>query len=820
MSSLKPLVRDRLQSEGVLSKTWAAAVLAACDGTDALEQHLATGKSDAAAVAGAAAAKRATAYLTSLSVQGFRGIGPRQTIDFTPGPGLTVIVGRNGSGKSSFAEALEVLFTGDSKRWADRSKIWKDGWRNLHEPHPACIEADVLLEGQGPAKISCLWEQDGQLDDQKSVVQPKGKSKTSLAAMGWDAALVSYRPFLSYNELGSMLDEGPSKLYDALSLVLGLEDLVTADKALGRARLDRQKAFDAADSEREELIARLTSHLQDETDDRASACRDALSAKNWGVDEVKRIVAAGGVPAPDNDMSVLHRALSIDAGDPAVVAQAAARLREADRNVKALAGTGAEFARKVMGLLESALAFHKDHADADCPVCGAAGALTGGWAEASRTEIERLRKVAAESDAAYRAAEQAVQSARQLLTPPPVVLKQLFEITTHGLKGLDRVRELWTAWHNGSALPGRVDLAAHLEAQHQPLVDAVDELKGSIATEIARREDKWRPLSDALAAWLPDAKAARGGAELIPQIKEAEAWLKRAAEDLRNKRFAPIAEKAMATWQHLRQQSNVELGKIELVGGKTTRRVTLDVTVDGVAGAALGVMSQGELHSLALSLFLPRATLSDSPFRFVVIDDPVQSMDPARVDGLARALEATAESRQVIVFTHDDRLPDAIRRMQINSTILSVTRRAKSVVEVRKALDPVRALIEDALALVYTSDIPQSVVRRLVPGFCRSAIEAAFIALIRRRRLAAGRPHDEVEQELTSAGKVTPLAALAFFDDKDKGGDVMARLNRIGPWAGDVFKQCKEGSHQEIAGDLKVVIQDTERLTTKLQEMT
>ena len=111
--------------------------------------------------------------------------------------------------------------------------------------------------------------------------------------------------------------------------------------------------------------------------------------------------------------------------------------------------------------------------------------------------------------------------------------------------------------------------------------------------------------------------------------------------------------------------------------------MTLDVTVDGIPGAALGVMSQGELHSLALSLFLPRATLSESPFRFVVIDDPVQSMDPARVDGLARALEETARTRQVIVFTHDERLPEAVRRLAIKSTILSMTRRPKSVVEVR-----------------------------------------------------------------------------------------------------------------------------------------
>ncbi len=89
------------------------------------------------------------------------------------------------------------------------------------------------------------------LEAQKAFVQPKGKPKTSLQALGWKDALVSYRPFLSYNELGSMLDEGPSKLYDALSLVLGLEDLVNAQAALAKSRLDRQQAFDAADQQRE-----------------------------------------------------------------------------------------------------------------------------------------------------------------------------------------------------------------------------------------------------------------------------------------------------------------------------------------------------------------------------------------------------------------------------------------------------------------------------------------------------------------------------------------------------------------------------------------
>jgi hypothetical protein len=49
-----------------------------------------------------------------------RGVGPATTLEVEPGPGLTLVVGRNGSGKSSFAEALELLLTGDSWRWRGR----------------------------------------------------------------------------------------------------------------------------------------------------------------------------------------------------------------------------------------------------------------------------------------------------------------------------------------------------------------------------------------------------------------------------------------------------------------------------------------------------------------------------------------------------------------------------------------------------------------------------------------------------------------------------------------------------------------------------
>ena len=56
-------------------------------------------------------------YLQSITVTGFRGIGPEATLEFYAQPGLTLVVGRNGSGKSSFFDALEVLLTDDSYRW-------------------------------------------------------------------------------------------------------------------------------------------------------------------------------------------------------------------------------------------------------------------------------------------------------------------------------------------------------------------------------------------------------------------------------------------------------------------------------------------------------------------------------------------------------------------------------------------------------------------------------------------------------------------------------------------------------------------------------
>ena len=212
----------------------------------------------------------------------------------------------------------------------------------------------------------------------------------------------------------------------------------------------------------------------------------------------------------------------------------------------------------------------------------------------------------------------------------------------------------------------------------------------------------------------------------------------------------------------------------------------MNVTVDGDRSVALGVMSQGELHALALSLFIPRVKFEESPFGFAILDDPVQAMDPVRVDGLARVLHDLAKTHQVVVFSHDDRLPATIRRLQIPASILEVTRRPKSRVELKKSLDPVQTAINDAKALHLTQGLPPQAARKVVPGLCRQAIEAACLESGRRRMLALGMSLEECDQAWVDAVRLLPRIAIALYGDAERAGEVYRRLaNKFGAWAVD-----------------------------------
>lgn len=188
-------------------------------------------------------------------------------------------------------------------------------------------------------------------------------------------------------------------------------------------------------------------------------------------------------------------------------------------------------------------------------------------------------------------------------------------------------------------------------------------------TRTRTREDACGPVALDLADWLQKAERVADAEPRLKVATEAQKWLQANSGELRNQRIALLAGKAQAIWLALRQESTVDLGAICLEGRNTSRRVVLEAAVDGSDTEAFGVMSQGELQALALAAFIPRATSPESPFRFLVLNDPIQAMDPSKIDGCLQVLTSLAEDRQVIVFTHDDRLPAAIRRSRAPARI-------------------------------------------------------------------------------------------------------------------------------------------------------
>ena len=207
-TNLQSNLLDRLQSEEDLPDKVPELVLAAL--LDEIEECLSGKPPSKPSPEPTEVEEPVRAYIDSITVQGFRGIGPKAELPLTPGPGLTLVVGRNGSGKSSFAEALELLLTGENQRWSSgRSKIWKEGWRNLHQPETAKIEASLLIDGQAGAFIaSRQWSATDALEDSEATVTHDGNTGP-IHQLGWQQPLAIYRPFLSYNELGSMLEDGP-----------------------------------------------------------------------------------------------------------------------------------------------------------------------------------------------------------------------------------------------------------------------------------------------------------------------------------------------------------------------------------------------------------------------------------------------------------------------------------------------------------------------------------------------------------------------------------------------------------------------------------
>ncbi|MDA8368797.1 MAG: AAA family ATPase [Nocardiopsaceae bacterium] len=604
-------------------------------------------------------------YISRITVQGFRGIGRPAVLEFDPGPGLTVIVGRNGSGKSSFAEAAEAALTGRNLRWDGMPAAWRDGWRNLHFDEPTEVTVDLQRPGEAaPTRVTRTWAGDSARSARGEVVHPSGEV-APLRALGWGADLVRYRPFLSYDELGRAVTGRAAELYDTLTALLGLTDLAEAEKRLAKAcdKLAKQQERPGRD------LAYLVDQLRASADPRAQRAVDLLTADSIDLDRLAAIAADDG-PANPGQQVVLRRLRRLSVPERSLLTDVVNELRGAAMELAMAAGTKGDRARGVVELLRQALEHHQRHpAETDCPTCGAGGALGPQWEERAAAEIAALSPMAASASAAYERADNARDQARFLVAPMPSWLPADSELG-----------QVWAQWEAGAAITDLSELADHIDTVGRRLRSTAIAARKAASARLDDPTDGWVGLAEQLSAWVDDARASLRAREILQPAGQALRWLTGLAKEVRNERLRPLAAQAEHVWHRLRQERHIDLEALRLVGRGAQRRVAVDVAVDGVEndGNAPGLLSQGEFQALALSICLPRTLVPGNPFGFLLLDDPVQAMDTETVEGLSAVLAEVGRHRQIVVFTHDTRLPDALRRLGLPAVIRAINRDATS----------------------------------------------------------------------------------------------------------------------------------------------
>ncbi len=807
--AVRVLVEERLAPSDV--DAWTRAVLlAAFEGADRLDEMLVDGDaagtvdaSPAAAIGGGDDSAGSRVWLTGVRVEGFRGVAPVLELALTPGPGLVLVTGRNGSGKSSLAEAAELALSGTSDR--AKTTMWAEGLVNLHHGGSTSVEVTVRLDGQGDVRVGLTLTGDG-LAGSTGWATRDG-ADFDLGALGREQAVGRYRPVLTYGELAQLSVGKRSALFDPLNRILGLESLTEADAVLRSAETAQGQPKKDAVVRRKTVLALLEAS----GDERAIPLRDALTGRTPDTSVARALLAADKVATVGASGAAPGWAPLTGPAQPEVDA-AAAELGAALAGQEQEAATVAGQAGRLAELLRLAVE-HRQGPDDLCPVCGV-GRLDETWLEQARAEMDRQTEVARVASAARDRRKRAALAARRLVWPVPAVLKE------PAVAGADPARAL-AAWRSWEAA-GRPDgddaaLARDLPALAQDLGAALTELGAAAAAVLAEQDRDWQPLAEQAQAALTLTDEAAAAAPRLAAVKSARAWLNDASEEIRSDRLRPFANQATGIWAALRQESNVSLGGVTLTGRNTSREVHLKLDVDGVPGPR-AVLSQGELAALGLALFLPRSVAEESLFRFVIVDDPVQSLDPSKVDGLARVLHVLAVERQVVVFTHDNRLPKSLRHLDLQFTHYELDRGERSVVTAGKVDDPVLQHLKDADALAKDTVLPPDLLALAVAGYCRDAVEDAAIEVARRRLLGEGRTVEETDLAVGTAGTTRARLGLALMGDPRVKPKVLDTA--LLPLGGtkNLLDRCVDAVHEpDATEDLKELLASTTRFVEALR---
>ena len=587
--------------------------------------------------------------IRTIELAWFRGAAGAVALE--PNGKSMVVYGENGSGKSSFVDAVEYVL---NKGIIEHLRTEYSGSRqvkaipNTHKPANAKSTLSFKFQDSSELKIE---------------FNPNGSSKRlageSIAMDEW-----GYRQtVLRQDEVAKFIHDTKGEKYSALLPLFGLHKLETAAENLRKLR--RTVESESKLGEKKAVLQQSTNLRQvtfgDQSDEQIAEAIHGLYAQYCGVDRGKAdaLSLCGKIK-----IAIDHRTSQFSADDRRHVALkdvAESNLKDTVERVRAASVKLAESIdsniSEKLSVLQAARAFAEtieDGTELNCPACGQA-VTSDAFGEHVKTETERLKELENTYDA-YKSAVGSVSSCLQ------------------SLKSNLRKPDL-KDWKGDLVDPALLDGLQHLELtspdalRENCSVDDLNAVESMLLPIIAKAagDTKGAPPN---VQTLTEDKNRLNVAEMVISSRSLRTEID-ACEDL----MAVITGLEQELRSQIRQRSQAVIDTISqdvesmwstLHPGETIDCVGLSLPTD--ADKAIDVvlkfhgrdqdsprltLSEGFRNSLGLCIFLAMAKQVADNERPLFLDDVVVSLDRHHRGMIKGLLEDEFYDRQVIILTHD-----------------------------------------------------------------------------------------------------------------------------------------------------------------------
>ena len=624
--------------------------------------------------------------LVRIELEAFRGFAGAQRLDLDAD--VVLIRGDNGTGKTSVADGLLWLFTGDLPRLEERARGLRKGQdpfvNRYRDNGPARVKLTYTLpdgrqveaERVGRAGSSKLaaWQDGSVVPDAEGLL---GRTFGDLTYSQLSQAVASWG-ILQQHSLLAALDSGAA-MHQRLAEVVGLDRVTrfadSAGEVARRAAADRKRILSVQESLRKRTIA-ASSRLSDvraqaqEQPDSQQRIRSLVEA---AIMERLPKTLTVRIPSSLDELAAIQREIDLLARGARDVATA---FGEQDRSTS----DEADAVEGLEGKLEE-LRVRADEAtrgapaqvqlataalellDDDCPVCGQQVN-----ADSVRKHMIELLQRAEHDRAAASELREAVASMQARVRAARLAEERRATAERRLSSAIERMRarqedaswvDLETSWADPAAASTLADGLATLH----------DQLRGVyVAAQRDTPEEIIRTSSEVEASEveLERAEAELADADLryerarlldIAAHRAAERIVKRALDRLAPS-FAEVFDRLAPhpTFSELRATQDFFYGKNHVVP-------EVYDPIHKVSGNPALFFSEGQLNVVALSYFLGLAlNAGEGTLPFIVMDDPIQSMDVLSVLGFADLCRRLREQRQLILTTHDRRFASLLGR--------------------------------------------------------------------------------------------------------------------------------------------------------------